>query len=144
MKKPNAKLAKIRTVMDEFKSGELHSGSAKGKKVTNPKQAIAIALNQSKGYAYGGAVSDGATASTPPGSMNLSGNMSQMPITNSNNSQQISNSDVGVAGRLTPADNPIYSPNMNNRPAMTQNYAKGGLVRGGGIAARGVGKGTMR
>ena len=38
--KPN----KIRTVMQEFKSGDLRSSS--GKKVTNPKQAIAIALSE--------------------------------------------------------------------------------------------------
>ena len=35
---------KIRTVMKEFKSGDLKSSS--GKKVTNPKQAIAIALSE--------------------------------------------------------------------------------------------------
>ena len=36
---------KIRTVMREFKSGELHSGKS-GKVVKNPKQAIAIALSE--------------------------------------------------------------------------------------------------
>ena len=35
---------KVRTVMREFKSGDLKSSS--GKKVTNPKQAIAIALSE--------------------------------------------------------------------------------------------------
>lgn len=35
---------KVRTVMKEFKSGDLKSSS--GKKVTNPKQAIAIALSE--------------------------------------------------------------------------------------------------
>lgn len=33
-------------IMHEFKQGKLHSGSKKGPKVTNRKQAIAIALNQ--------------------------------------------------------------------------------------------------
>jgi hypothetical protein len=42
------KADKIKTVMKEFKSGTLHSGSKKGPKVTSPKQAIAIALNQSR------------------------------------------------------------------------------------------------
>ena len=37
---------KIRKVMHEFKSGKLHSGSKKGPKVTNRKQAIAIALSE--------------------------------------------------------------------------------------------------
>ena len=36
---------KIRTVMREFKAGELHSGPG-GKVVKNPKQAIAIALSE--------------------------------------------------------------------------------------------------
>lgn len=37
---------KVRKVMREFKHGELHSGSKKGPKVTNPKQAIAIGLSE--------------------------------------------------------------------------------------------------
>ena len=39
--------AKVKIVMDEFKSGKLKSGKSK-KKVTNPKQAIAIALSEQK------------------------------------------------------------------------------------------------
>ena len=39
---------KMKTVMDEWKAGTLHSGSAKGPKVTDRKQAIAIALNQAR------------------------------------------------------------------------------------------------
>lgn len=35
-------------VMREFKSGQLHSGSSSGKVVTNPKQAIAIALSEQR------------------------------------------------------------------------------------------------
>jgi hypothetical protein len=34
--------------MEEFKSGKLHSGSKKGPVVTNPKQAIAIAISEKK------------------------------------------------------------------------------------------------
>lgn len=34
--------------MEEFKAGKLHSGSKHGPKVTNPKQAIAIAISESK------------------------------------------------------------------------------------------------
>lgn len=37
---------KVRTVMKEFKAGKLHSGGKQGPKVTNPKQAIAIAMSQ--------------------------------------------------------------------------------------------------
>jgi len=46
--------AKITKVMKEFKSGSLHSGSKKGPTVTDPKQAVAIALNQAKDLKKGG------------------------------------------------------------------------------------------
>lgn len=42
------KKKKIEKVMHEFKAGKLHSGSKKGPEVTNPKQAIAIAISESK------------------------------------------------------------------------------------------------
>lgn len=41
--------AKISKVMGEFKSGKLHSGSKDGPKVTNPKQATAIAMSEARG-----------------------------------------------------------------------------------------------
>ena len=40
--------AKVATTMREFKHGTLRSGSKKGPKVKSRKQAIAIALNQSR------------------------------------------------------------------------------------------------
>ncbi len=40
------KAGKVADVMHEFKAGKLHSGSKTGPKVTKPKQAIAIAMNQ--------------------------------------------------------------------------------------------------
>ncbi len=42
------KKKKIKKVMEEYKEGSLHSGSKKGPLVTNPKQAIAIAISESK------------------------------------------------------------------------------------------------
>jgi hypothetical protein len=39
---------KIGQTMGEFKAGTLHSGSSKGPKVTNKKQAVAIALSQAR------------------------------------------------------------------------------------------------
>ena len=39
---------KMRIVMEEFKAGKLHSGSKHGPDVTNPKQAIAIGISESK------------------------------------------------------------------------------------------------
>ena len=38
----------VKGVMHEFKQGELHSGSSRGPVVTNPKQAIAIALSEQR------------------------------------------------------------------------------------------------
>jgi len=46
-KTKSAKKAKVHKVMKEFKEGKLHSGSKKGPEVTNPKQAVAIALSES-------------------------------------------------------------------------------------------------
>ena len=46
--KPKSKAGKkkkVEKVMTEFKEGKLKSGSKKGPEVTNPKQAIAIALD---------------------------------------------------------------------------------------------------
>ncbi len=40
--------AKIAKVMGEFKAGTLHSGSKKGPEVTNPKQAVAIAMSEAR------------------------------------------------------------------------------------------------
>ena len=42
-----AKRAAMKTVMHEFKHGELHSGSTTGSKVKKRKQAIAIGLSES-------------------------------------------------------------------------------------------------
>lgn len=40
--------SKIKKVMHEFKKGELHSGSKKGKVITGRKQAVAIALSEAR------------------------------------------------------------------------------------------------
>jgi hypothetical protein len=42
------KAGKVGKVMREFEAGSLHSGSKKGPKVTNPKQAIAIGLSEAR------------------------------------------------------------------------------------------------
>lgn len=38
----------VKGVMDEWKAGELHSGSKKGPVVKNQKQAVAIALSEQR------------------------------------------------------------------------------------------------
>jgi hypothetical protein len=45
-KTKRGKKAKVKLVMDEWKSGNLHSGSKKGPVVTNQRQAVAIALSE--------------------------------------------------------------------------------------------------
>lgn len=42
------KVGKVGMVMHEFKSGKLHSGSKHGSKVTDRKQAVAIALSEAR------------------------------------------------------------------------------------------------
>lgn len=46
MKESKKQKAKVKKVMKEYKSGELHSGSKKGPVVKNPKQGIAIAMSE--------------------------------------------------------------------------------------------------
>lgn len=48
MKKKTKSQQKIKTVMHEYKHGTLHSGSKTGPQVTNPKQAVAIALSEAR------------------------------------------------------------------------------------------------
>lgn len=45
--KKTAGKAKVKKVMEEYKAGQLHSGSKKGPKVKSRKQAIAIAMSES-------------------------------------------------------------------------------------------------
>lgn len=46
----------VKGVMHEFKHGELHSGSSHGPVVSNPKQAIVIALSEQRQMDHGTAV----------------------------------------------------------------------------------------
>ena len=46
--KAKSERKKVAKVMREYKKGDLHSGSKKGPMVTNPKQAIAIALSEAR------------------------------------------------------------------------------------------------
>lgn len=45
---------KVSKVMREYKAGKLHSGSKRGKRVTNRKQAVAIALSEGRKAQRGG------------------------------------------------------------------------------------------
>jgi hypothetical protein len=44
---------KVKKVMHEYEEGKLHSGSKSGPVVTNPKQAIAIALSEKRAAEHG-------------------------------------------------------------------------------------------
>ena len=46
MKESAKQKGKMASVMKEFKSGDLHSGSKKGPIVKSPKQAIAIGMSE--------------------------------------------------------------------------------------------------
>lgn len=46
--KKDLKKDKVKRVMEEFKEKELHSGSKKGPKVTDRKQALAIAFDEAR------------------------------------------------------------------------------------------------
>lgn len=48
MPQSSAAKRKIIKVLREFKGGKLHSGSKKGPKVKNRRQAIAIALSEAR------------------------------------------------------------------------------------------------
>lgn len=54
MARKSPKVNKMQRVMHEFKEGELHSGSKKGPKVKNRKQAIAIAMSEQRKANRGG------------------------------------------------------------------------------------------
>jgi len=45
-KTKTGKRTKVKKVMDEWKSGKMHSGSKKGPRVKSQKQAVAIALSE--------------------------------------------------------------------------------------------------
>lgn len=46
--------SKIHKVLDEWKSGKLHTGSKSGPVVTNKKQALAIAISEARKKKRGG------------------------------------------------------------------------------------------
>ena len=94
--------------MKEFKAGKLKSGKS-DKKVTNPKQAIAIALSEagmSKKKMMGGMMSDG-----------------------------VAEKGMGIEKRMGGG---MMSDGIANRGSGIEMKSKGGMVRGQGIAIRGT------
>jgi hypothetical protein len=102
------KSKKVSKVMKEFKAGKLKSGKS-DKKVTNPKQAIAIALSEagmSKKKMMGGMMSDG-----------------------------VSEKGMGIEKKMGGG---MMSDGVANRGSGIEMKSKGGMVRGQGIAIRGT------
>lgn len=157
MKAPTKTQKKISKVMDEFKSGKLHSGSKKGPSVNNRKQAIAIALSESRKvgskYADGGIVD---IAAPPKGMMGTSDTSNTPPSpptvpqfsTPSINSQNYSQAPVSATD-ASPYPSPTsygMGAQMNATLQNSVKFAKGGEVstfRGCGKASRGLTKGKM-
>ena len=115
--------AKIAKVMGEFKSGALHSGSKKGPEVTNPKQAVAIALSEARKAGakipvkkYGGGRMSESTSSRPVDSKGR-------PISN----EQLGVSARGAAG-MTEAEKREY---LKNYEAKLISPAEGSLWKRG-------------
>ena len=107
---------KVRTVMREFKSGDLKSSS--GSKVTNPKQAIAIALSEAR----------------KSKSMKKGGEMKE--------SKTMMKKEVGF---MKKAGAPKSMIKHEMEEAGMKKMAKGGkgYARGGGIETKGKTKGKM-
>ena len=98
---------KVGKVMSEFKAGKLKSSS--GKKVTNPKQAIAIGLSEagmSKKKMMGGMMSDG-----------------------------VSEKGMGIEKKMGGG---MMSDGISKKGSGIEMKSKGGMVRGQGIAIRGT------
>jgi hypothetical protein len=114
--------------MKEFKAGKLKSGKS-DKKVTNPKQAIAIALSEagmSKKKMMGGMMSDGVSKKGMGVEKRMGGGMM---------SDGVSRKGMGIEKRMGGG---MMSDGIANRGSGIEMKSKGGMVRGQGIALRGT------
>jgi hypothetical protein len=158
---------KISKVMREFKAGTLNTGSKSGPIVKNPKQAIAIALNQARGLKKGGKIdftqivrnkktgvlsmkkdlgkskprryAEGGEVATPPiGTADLSGGASQQTA-----------DSVAAAKPQQETSSPYYSPNDYGKSPTGANPAMGGglnvqnRMTGANTMSQGYAKGGM-
>jgi hypothetical protein len=119
---------KVAKVMGEFKAGELHSGSDQGPTVTNPKQAIAIALNQGRkaaGKAKGGPISAKSRNALPKSSFGLPGSRKYpMPDRSHAANAKARASQMEKAGKLSASSKAQIDAKANR----VLNKAEGGKV----------------
>jgi hypothetical protein len=122
------KSKKVSKVMKEFKAGKLKSGKS-DKKVTNPKQAIAIALSEagmSKKKMMGGMMSDGVSEKGMGIEKKMGGGMM---------SDGVSRKGMGVEKRMGGG---MMSDGISKKGSGIEMKSKGGMVRGQGAAIRGT------
>jgi hypothetical protein len=140
--------AKVGKVMGEFKSGKLHSGSKSGPTVTNPKQAMAIAMSEAGKSKTPMKKAEGGAARNrmpPIGDSVDSGNrMSKMNAADRAAVLRTAKKSVPVASRLpligdsVDSGNRMSKMNAADRAAVlrTTPRAKGGVMKkASGLAA---------
>ena len=98
---------KVAKVMHEFGAGELHSGSKKGPTVTNPKQAIAIALSEQR------------AAKKSHG-----GKIESVPVKDIKSGKVKQSTDEDYYGKAKPAPMPQRRPSMLKKGGMPHEDVK--------------------
>lgn len=120
-------MAKVGKVMGEFKRGTLHSGSKKGPEVTNPKQAIAIAMSEARkaGAKLPMKKAEGGAVKKPRPYDPVKDEPTSRPLT----ADQVRN--IRNRMKAAPPKKRAYDPVLDeptSRPFAKGGYAKGGMA----------------
>ena len=140
------KQAKVAKVMREFKAGELKSSS--GKKVTNPKQAIAIGLSEaglSKKMAAGGHLKDVDTEKNPGLAKLPEDVRNKMGYAKKGGLMKHSDvaKDKPMMKKVAKEEVKSHEKKMHGMKKGGMSYAKGGVTRADGCVSKGHTKGKM-
>lgn len=138
------KQAKVAKVMREFKAGELKSSS--GKKVTNPKQAIAIGLSEagmSKKMAAGGHLKDVDTEKNPGLAKLPEDVRNKMGYAKKGGLMKHSDvaKDKPMMKKVAKEEVKSHEKKMHGMKKGGMTYAKGGVTRADGCVMKGHTKG---
>ncbi len=120
-------MGKVGVVMHEFGEGKLHSGSKKGPAVTNPKQAVAIALSEARkaGAKIPVKKADGGYMAPPKGApMDTESSAPVKPGTGKR---------LVAQNKATPPRNPGDMTEAERKYAMAHETAMPGHKKGGAI-----------